>query len=85
MVLEEAAGILGLQSRRHDSELRLKAATNNLLRVEDVIKTYEEQLAILKNNQKKLNDLEIFQRLSKMLRLQFFSSKEIKFRPFFKN
>ena len=41
MVLEEAAGILGLQSRRHDSELRLKAATNNLLRVEDVIKTYE--------------------------------------------
>ena len=37
MVLEEAAGILGLQSRRHDSELRLKAANNNLLRVEDVI------------------------------------------------
>jgi chromosome segregation protein len=39
MVLEEAAGILGLQSRRHDSELRLKAANNNLLRVEDVFST----------------------------------------------
>jgi len=52
MVLEEAAGILGLQSRRHDSELRLKAATNNLLRVEDVIKTYEEQLAVLKKQSK---------------------------------
>ena len=65
MVLEEAAGILGLQSRRHDSELRLKAATNNLLRVEDVIKTYEEQLAILKKQSK---EAERFRNISTLIK-----------------
>src|SRR6476660_7177971 len=33
-VLEEAAGIAGLHARRHEAELRLKAAETNLLRVE---------------------------------------------------
>jgi chromosome segregation protein len=65
MVLEEAAGILGLQSRRHDSELRLKAATNNLLRVEDVIQTYEEQLAILKKQSK---EAERFRSISTLIK-----------------
>src|SRR5947209_9817085 len=36
-VLEEAAGISGLHARRHEAELRLKAAETNLTRVEDVI------------------------------------------------
>src|ERR1700682_6465109 len=36
-VLEEAAGISGLHARRHEAELRLRAAETNLLRVEDVI------------------------------------------------
>ena len=36
-VLEEAAGISGLHARRHEAELRLKAAETNLLRAEDVI------------------------------------------------
>ena len=31
-ILEEAAGIAGLYSRRHEAELRLKAAENNLVR-----------------------------------------------------
>ena len=65
MVLEEAAGILGLQSRRHDSELRLKAANNNLLRVEDVITTYEEQLAILKKQSK---EAERFRNISTLIK-----------------
>ena len=65
MVLEEAAGILGLQSRRHDSELHLKAATNNLLRVEDVIQTYEEQLAILKKQSK---EAERFRSISTLIK-----------------
>ena len=65
MVLEEAAGILGLQSRRHDSELRLKAATNNLLRVEDIIQTYEEQLAILKKQSK---EAERFRNISTLIK-----------------
>ena len=65
MVLEEAAGILGLQARRHDAELRIKAASNNLLRVEDVIKTYEEQLAILKKQSK---EAERFKNISSLIK-----------------
>src|SRR5207245_2200862 len=36
-VLEEAAGISGLHARRHEAELRLRAAEQNLARLEDVI------------------------------------------------
>jgi chromosome segregation protein len=47
-ILEEAAGITGLYSRRHEAELRLKAAEANLARLEDVINTLEAQLQALK-------------------------------------
>ena len=47
-LLEEAAGITGLHSRRHEAELRLKAAEANLSRLDDVIVTLESQLAQLK-------------------------------------
>jgi chromosome segregation protein len=47
-VLEEAAGISGLHARRHEAELRLKAAETNLVRVEDVIKQLEGQIDGLK-------------------------------------
>ena len=47
-VLEEAAGISGLHARRHEAELRLKAAEQNLLRVEDVIGQLATQAAALK-------------------------------------
>jgi len=47
-LLEEAAGITGLHSRRHEAELRLKAAETNLARLDDVIKTLESQLGQLK-------------------------------------
>ena len=47
-LLEAAAGITGLHSRRHEAELRLKAAENNLVRLEDVIAAMEGQLAGLK-------------------------------------
>ncbi|WP_395696497.1 chromosome segregation SMC family protein [Methylocella sp.] len=36
-ILEEAAGVAGLHSRRHEAELRLKAASENLLRLEDIL------------------------------------------------
>jgi len=36
-VLEDAAGVAGLHARRHEAELRLKAAETNLTRVEDVV------------------------------------------------
>ena len=47
-VLEEAAGISGLHARRHEAELRLKAAEHNLTRVEDVINQLATQVASLK-------------------------------------
>jgi chromosome segregation protein len=47
-VLEEAAGISGLHVRRHEAELRLKAAEHNLARVEDVIGQLATQVASLK-------------------------------------
>jgi len=47
-LLEEAAGISGLHSRRHEAELRLRAAETNLERLDDVLITLEAQLAALK-------------------------------------
>ena len=47
-VLEEAAGISGLHVRRHEAELRLKAAEQNLARAEDVIGQLAAQIASLK-------------------------------------
>ena len=51
-LLEEAAGITGLHSRRHDAELRLNSTENNLERVKDILKTQEEQLDVLKKQSK---------------------------------
>ena len=48
MVLEEAAGISGLHARRHEAELKLKAAETNLMRVEDVLGAMNVQLEGLK-------------------------------------
>jgi chromosome segregation protein len=42
-LLEEAAGITGLHSRRHEAELRLRAAETNLERLDDVIGALEGQ------------------------------------------
>ncbi|MGN6490322.1 MAG: chromosome segregation SMC family protein [Devosia sp.] len=47
-LLEEAAGISGLHSRRHEAELRLKGAEGNLERVDDIIGQVEQQLETLK-------------------------------------
>ncbi len=47
-LLEEAAGISGLHSRRHEAELRLRGAETNLDRLEDVLAALETQLQSLK-------------------------------------
>ncbi len=47
-VLEDAAGVAGLHARRHEAELRLKAAESNLTRVEDVIGQLASQIDGLK-------------------------------------
>jgi chromosome segregation protein len=47
-VLEDAAGVAGLHARRHEAELRLKAAETNLTRVEDVVGQLAGQIDGLK-------------------------------------
>ena len=46
-ILEEAAGISGLHVRRHEAELRLEAAENNLKRADELRRQQEKQLASL--------------------------------------
>ena len=46
-ILEEAAGISGLHVRRHEAELRLNAAENNLKRADEIRKQLEKQLTSL--------------------------------------
>jgi len=43
-ILEEAAGISGLHARRHEAELRLGAAENNLKRADELKRQQEKQL-----------------------------------------
>jgi chromosome segregation protein len=43
-ILEEAAGISGLHARRHEAELRLSAAENNLKRADELRRQQEKQL-----------------------------------------
>jgi len=51
-ILEEAAGISGLHSRRRDAESRLRGAESNLLRVQDVVLGMEAQISGLKRQAK---------------------------------
>jgi chromosome segregation protein len=54
-LLEEAAGITGLHSRRHEAELRLRAAEQNLTRVDDVVGQLEQQHQGLKRQARQAN------------------------------
>ena len=47
-ILEDAAGIAGLHSRRHEAELRLKAAEGNLSRLNDILGQLNSQIESLK-------------------------------------
>ncbi|MCE2509791.1 MAG: chromosome segregation protein SMC [Alphaproteobacteria bacterium] len=64
-LLEAAAGIAGLHSRRHEAELRLRAAETNLGRVDDVIETLETQLKGLKRQSRQASR---YRRLSERIR-----------------
>ena len=54
-LLEEAAGITGLHSRRHEAELRLRAAETNLTRLDDVLAALDAQLQSLKKQARQAN------------------------------
>ena len=47
-ILEDAAGIAGLHTRRHEAELRLKAADSNLARLNDILGQLNSQIESLK-------------------------------------
>jgi chromosome segregation protein len=51
-ILEDAAGIAGLHSRRSEAEMRLKAASDNVLRVEDVLREISTQIDHLRRQDK---------------------------------
>ena len=54
-ILEEAAGISGLHVRRHEAELRLGAAENNLKRADELRRQQEKQLANLQKQAEEAN------------------------------
>tara|TARA_B100001027_G_C16266989_1_gene332652 strand:- start:895 stop:3291 length:2397 start_codon:yes stop_codon:yes gene_type:complete len=54
-ILEEAAGISGLHARRHEAEIRLGAAENNLKRADELRKQQEKQLANLQKQAEEAN------------------------------
>ena len=54
-ILEEAAGIAGLHVRRHEAELRLGAAENNLKRADELRRQQEKQLANLQKQAEEAN------------------------------
>jgi chromosome segregation protein len=51
-VLEDAAGIAGLYQRRHEAELKLRAAEQNLARIDDVLEQLSGQIATLERQAK---------------------------------
>ncbi len=76
-LLEEAAGITGLHSRRHDAELRLNATENNLERVKDVLKAQDEQLNNLKKQSKQAERYKHIQKDITKARARLFYKKWI--------
>ena len=48
LILEEAAGVSGLHSRRHEAELKVRAAEANLERLDDVSRELESSLGRLR-------------------------------------
>ena len=74
-LLEEAAGITGLHSRRHDAELRLNATENNLDRVKDILKNQEEQLESLKKQTRQAQRYKNIQNIIKRARATLYYQK----------
>ena len=65
LLLDEAAGTAGLHARRHEAELKLKAAEDNLLRLDDVIATLSAQLETLN---KQAKQAQRYRRLGEQIR-----------------
>ena len=68
IILEEAANIKGLHNRRHEAELKLNGATENLSRLLDIENTYNEQLIELEKQGRKADSLQVSRRQIKKSR-----------------
>ncbi|MBT9368754.1 chromosome segregation SMC family protein [Rhizobium sp. CSW-27] len=80
-LLEEAAGISGLHSRRHEAELRLRAAETNLERLEDITSQLESQIESLKRqarqaNRFKMLSADIRQREALLLHIRWVQARD---------
>lgn len=80
-LLEEAAGISGLHSRRHEAELRLRAAESNLERLDDVTSQLENQIESLKRQARQANrfktlSADIRAREAMLLHIRWVQAKE---------
>ena len=64
-ILEEAAGIAGLHVRRHEAELRLGAAENNLKRADELRRQQEKQLI---NLQKQAEEAQRYKLISEEIK-----------------
>ena len=78
-ILEEAAGIAGLHVRRHEAELRLSAADNNLKRADELRRQQEKQLS---NLQKQAEEAQKYKSISEDIKkieagLYFLKLKDI--------
>jgi len=78
-ILEEAAGISGIHSRRHESELRLNAAENNLKRADELRRQQEKQLLSLKKQAEEASKYKIISEQIKKIEagLYYIRIKEI--------
>lgn len=65
ILLEEAAGIVKFRWRRSEAEKSLENTETNLVRIEDILQTYEERLEPLKLENEKANE---FLKLSEKLK-----------------
>ncbi len=78
-ILEEAAGISGIHVRRHESELRLNSAENNLRKADDLRRQQEKQLENLKKQAAQASKYKIISEEIKKIEagIYYIKSKEI--------
>ena len=78
-ILEEAAGISGIHVRRHESELRLNSAENNLKKADDLRRQKEKQLDNLRKQAVEASKYKLISEEIKKIEagLYYIKSKEI--------
>ena len=68
-MLEEAAGISGIHARRHEAEVRLNAAENNLKRADELKRQQEKQLNNLKKQAEEATKYKLISKKLEKLKL----------------